>query len=37
MTEYKKAFIDTAPFIYCIEGNIGNPKYAGNVKTVYTN
>lgn len=37
MTEYKKAFIDTAPFIYYIEGNLGNPKYAGNVKTFLMN
>lgn len=37
MTEYKKAFIDTAPFIYYIEGNLGNLKYAGNVKTFLMN
>lgn len=28
MTGYEKAFIDTAPFIYYIEGSIGNPEYS---------
>ena len=28
MTGYKKVFIDTAPFIYYIEGSVGNPQYS---------
>lgn len=32
MTEYKKVFIDTAPFIYFIEGNKDNPLYFDKVK-----
>lgn len=27
MTDYKKAFVDTAPFIYFIEKNENNPQY----------
>ena len=32
MTEYKKVFIDTAPFIYLIEKNEGNPQYYNKVR-----
>lgn len=32
MTGYKKVFIDTAPFIYFIEGNENNPLYYDKVK-----
>ena len=27
MTDFKKVFIDTAPFIYFIEKDINNPQY----------
>ena len=27
MTDYKKAFVDTAPFIYFIEKDENNPQY----------
>lgn len=33
MTEYKKVFIDTAPFIYFIEGNRDNPLYYDKVRS----
>lgn len=33
MTGYKKVFIDTAPFIYFIEGNKDNPLYSDKVKS----
>lgn len=33
MTGYKKVFIDTAPFIYFIEGNKDNPLYYDKVKS----
>lgn len=32
MTGFKKVFIDTAPFIYYIEGNAENPKYSDKVE-----
>lgn len=32
MTGYKKVFLDTAPFIYFIEKNEGNPLYFDKVK-----
>jgi len=32
MTDYKKAFIDTAPFIYFIEKNENNPQYYDKVR-----
>lgn len=35
MIESKKVFIDTAPFIYYIEGNIGNPKYSEKAKEFF--
>ncbi|RKI52670.1 PIN domain-containing protein, partial [bacterium D16-51] len=35
MTEYRKVFIDTAPFIYFIEGSVGNPLYSGKVKQFF--
>ena len=33
MTGYKKVFIDTAPFIYFIEGNKDNPLYYNKVRS----
>lgn len=35
MTEYKRVFIDTAPFIYLIEKNEGNPQYYNKVKKFF--
>ena len=35
MTDYKKVFIDTAPFIYYIEGSVGNPEYSGKAKDFF--
>ena len=35
MTDYKKVFIDTAPFIYYIEGSVGNPDYADKAKDFF--
>lgn len=32
MTNYKKFFVDTAPFIYFIEGNYNNPQYHKKIK-----
>lgn len=32
MIDYKKAFIDTAPFIYFIEKDVNNPQYFDKVK-----
>lgn len=37
MTDYKKAFVDTAPFIYFIEKNENNPQYYGKVKKFFSN
>ena len=33
MTDYKKAFVDTAPFIYFIEKDQNNPQYYDKVKS----
>ena len=35
MTDYKKVFVDTAPFIYFIEKNANNPQYFENVKNFF--
>lgn len=35
MTGYKRAFIDTAPFIYLIEKNEDNPQYFDKVKKFF--
>ena len=35
MTDYKKVFIDTAPFIYYIEGSVGNPDYADKAEDFF--
>ncbi|MCI8771337.1 MAG: PIN domain-containing protein [Lachnospiraceae bacterium] len=35
MTDYNKVFIDTAPFIYYIEGSVGNPDYADKAKDFF--
>ena len=35
MTDYKKVFIDTAPFIYYIEGSVGNPEYSDKAKNFF--
>lgn len=35
MTDYKKAFIDTAPFIYFIEKNENNPQYYDKMKNFF--
>ena len=32
MTDYKKVFVDTAPFIYFIEKDDNNPQYYEKVK-----
>lgn len=32
MTDYKKVFIDTSPFIYFIEKNEHNPQYYDKIK-----
>ncbi len=37
MTEYKKVFVDTAPFIYFIEKDINNPQYYNKVKNFFSN
>ena len=37
MTDYKKAFVDTAPFIYFIEKNENNPQYYDKVKKFFSN
>ncbi len=37
MTDYKKAFVDTAPFIYFIQKNVNNPKYFDKVKMFFLN
>ena len=36
-TDYKKAFVDTAPFIYFIEKNENNPQYYDKVKKFFSN
>ena len=35
MTEYRKVFVDTAPFIYLIEKNEDNPQYYNKVKKFF--
>ena len=35
MTDYKKVFIDTAPFIYFIEKNEDNPQYYDKIKRFF--
>ena len=37
MTDYKKAFVDTAPFIYFIEKDVYNPQYFEKVKEFFMN
>lgn len=37
MTDYKKAFVDTAPFIYFIEKDENNPQYYDKVKKFFSN
>ena len=36
MTDYKKAVVDTAPFIYFIEKDINNPCYYDKVKNFFS-
>ncbi len=35
MTEYKKVFVDTAPFIYYIEKDENNPRYFEKIKCFF--
>ncbi len=35
MTDYKKVFVDTAPFIYFIEKDSNNPQYYDKVKNFF--
>ena len=37
MTDYKKVFVDTAPFIYFIEKDDNNPQYYDKVKNFFKN
>jgi len=37
MTGYNKVFVDTAPFIYYIEGSISNPDYSERAKNFFKN
>lgn len=37
MTDYKKAFVDTAPFIYFIEKDDNTPQYYDKVKKIFSN
>lgn len=37
MTDYRRAFVDTAPFIYFIEKNVYNPQYYDKVKRFFMN
>ena len=37
MTDYKKVFVDTAPFIYFIEKDVNNPQYFEKVKKFFMN
>lgn len=37
MIDYKKAFVDTAPFIYFIEKDENNPQYYDKVKKFFSN
>ena len=36
MTDYKKVFVDTAPFIYFIEKDSNNPQYYEKVKGFFS-
>lgn len=36
MTDYKKAFVDTAPFIYFIEKDENNPQYYVLQNVIYS-
>lgn len=35
MIDYKKVFVDTAPFIYFIEKDVNNPQYHNKVKNFF--
>lgn len=35
MIGYKKVFVDTAPFIYYIEGSVENPKYSDKMEKFF--
>ena len=35
MTDFKKVFVDTAPFIYFIEKDSNNPQYHDKVKAFF--
>lgn len=35
MTDFKKVFVDTAPFIYFIEKDNNNPRYYEKVKAFF--
>lgn len=35
MIDDRKVFVDTAPFIYYIEGSIGNPEYSSKAKRFF--
>lgn len=37
MTDYRKVFVDTAPFIYFIEKDANNPQYYDKVKNFFKN
>ena len=37
MTDYKMAFVDTAPFIYFIEKDANNPQYYDKIKNFFKN
>lgn len=37
MTDFKKVFVDTAPFIYFIEKDSNNPQYYDKVKNFFKN
>ena len=37
MTDYKKAFVDTAPFVYFIEKDENNPQYYEKAKKFFSN
>lgn len=36
MTDYKKVFVDTAPFIYFIEKNENHPQYYNKIKNFFS-
>lgn len=35
MIDFKKVFVDTAPFIYFIEKDTDNPQYYEKVKSIF--